>query len=625
MDRIHSKRLRLHCGVAACIGALLAVCGAQTAGSSLQQHFQAAQLAQQRGQFDAAAREYKAVLQLQPGLPEAYINLGLVYYAQAKFDASAQALAQAARLRPGMRGVSLWLGIDEVKLHRPAEGVAHLREAIRQTPNDKLAQSWMGTALWDAGQMDAALLQLNKAAAQFPDDPDLLFALGEAYRKAATQQTEQLLEASSGTPLSDRVYAAIYADERQWGKAEGHLRRALERDPRSLDAHLELAQVFVEQGHLATAQEQLDQAAALAPNSASVMARRAQLLLLMRQPAHAIALIEQAMKIDRDAALSALGLPAEERMDAADAPAELHAQCRDAARELETAQPAGPARDIALASLYMLSGVSESATRVTSEIQSGRSSASASADLFSQFMTEFHQHHFDKAEALLVRWIATHPGDGDARYKLIQARRQLSMRQLERLLAIAPDSYHVHQMLGQLYASRDEDEKATAEYLAVVAAQPDQPGIHFLLGHLYWTHGDADHALVELKRELQLDPGHPEANAELGAVLVAEERAQEAIPPLELALRGNPDLWPAYAQLGRAYAIEKNYARAEQVLRRGLDHDQGAEAHYQLGLVLRSEGKTAQAAQIFAEVRALKKEKMLAPTDETIVSKEAKP
>jgi len=111
-------------------------------------------------------------------------------------------------------------------------------------------------------------------------------------------------------------------------------------------------------------------------------------------------------------------------------------------------------------------------------------------------------------------------------------------------------------------------------------------------------------------KQLELDPGHPEANGELGAVLVAEDRAVEAIPHLELAIHSKPDLWPAYAQLGRAYAMEKNYARAEQVLKRGLAHDQDAATHYQLAMVLRVEGKTAEAAQAFAQVRAIKKEKI---------------
>src|ERR1700677_2708230 len=121
------------------VGILAAACAlsssdAQQSNSQAQEHFLAAQQDQQQGRLDRAAEEYEAVLHLQPGMPEVYVNLGLVYYAQAKFDDSARALLTAAKLRPGMRGVSLWLGIDDVKLHRPVQGAAHLREAIRQNP-----------------------------------------------------------------------------------------------------------------------------------------------------------------------------------------------------------------------------------------------------------------------------------------------------------------------------------------------------------------------------------------------------------------------------------------------------------------------------------------------------------
>ena len=170
----------------------------------------------------------------------------------------------------------------------------------------------------------------------------------------------------------------------------------------------------------------------------------------------------------------------------------------------------------------------------------------------------------------------------------------------------------------------EEDEKALAEYLAVDAAQPDLPGVHFWLGHLYWKHGDADHALTELTRELELSPGHPEANGELGAVLVAQDRSEEAIPHLEAAIQSKTDLWPAYEQLGRAYASEKKYTRAEQVLSRALAHDQDGTAHYQFALVLRAEGKTAQAAQAFEQVRAIKNERMVAPSTDDAENERAK-
>jgi len=577
--------------------------------AQVQIHFQAAQQAQQQGQLDDAIAEYQQVLRLQPRLPEVYANLGLVYYAHGEFENSAAAFASAEKLRPGMRGVSLWLGINEVRLNHPAQAITYLRNAIRLDPKEKLAQSWLGTALWDAGQTDAALIQLRTAAAQFPDDPDLLFALAEAYGKAAKQQTEELLDESSGTALSDMIYGAIYAEERDWNKAEGHLRRAIERDPRSLDVRLQLVAAYFAQAHLPAAQQQLDQALLLAPQSAAALALSGELLLLMQNPVEGLARIDRAIKIDRSEALDALGLPVEERINRREADAGLVALCHDAADKLEAGASSSPATSVALAALNVLAGDEAAALRNYRRIAPARPVPSLSANLVAQAMTALHQHRYDHAEELFLRWLATHPQDRNARYHLALLRRQVAMVQIARLLAIAPDSYHVHQLLAQLYVSREEDDKALAEYQAVAAAQPNLPGIHFWLGHLYWTHGDADHALAELARELELDPGHPEANAELGAVLVAEERAAEAIPHLESAIRSKPDLWPAYAQLGRAYAMQKDYPRAEAILKRALTHDLDAATHYQLAMVLRAEGKTDQAAQLFAQVRAIKIEK----------------
>lgn len=619
MFRIHSWRFLLLPGIIALACLLLPLGSAQESSSQVQEHFNAAQQDQQQGQFDAAAHEYQLVLQLHPGLPEAYVNLGLVYYAQAKFDDSARALATAARLRPGMRGVSLWLGIDDVKLDRPLQGAVLLREAIRQDPDDKLSQLWLGTALWDAGQMDAALLQLGKASTQFPDDPDLLFAMGEAYGKAASQQTEQLLEESSGTALSDLIYGTHYAEGRDWTKAEGHLRRAIERDPRLLDARLELAEVFLEQDRLPAAQEQLDQAVTLSPQSAAALARRGELLLLLERRADGLSSIEKAMEIEPSAALDALGLPVEYRFDqtdGSDAGPGLSALCRKSLEDLEADSSTSVAREVSVATLFALAGDEDGAMRAYRHIAPAPSTLSPSADLFTQAMSAFHQHRYDEAEQKLLRWLAAHPSDLGARYDLILARRHVFMAQVIRLFEVAPDSYHVHELLGQLYVSREEDDKALTEYLAVAAARPNLPGVHFWLGHLYWKHGDADHAITELTRELELSPGHPEANAEQGTVLVAEQRAAEAIPHLQAAIRSKPDLWPAYAQLGRAYAMEKNYSGAEQMLKRALAHDPDGSAHYQLALVLRDEGKTAQAAQVFAQVKAIKNEKMTAPVSD---------
>jgi tetratricopeptide (TPR) repeat protein len=582
--------------------ALPSLGGAQES-SAVAEHFALAQQDQQQGLLDAAAHEYQVVLKLQPKLAEAYVNLGLVYYSQAKFEDSARALTAAYQLRPGMRGVTLWLGIDDVKLNRPAQGAALLREAVRIDPNDRVALNWLATSLWDAGQTEAALTQLRSAKTRFPDDPDLLFAFSEAYDKAASQETEQLLEETTGTALYDLIYGTIYFEDRAWQKAQGHLRRAIERDPHAIEALVKLTQVDLEQGDLPAAQESIDQATKLGSQSAALLALRGLLLLLNQQPAAGLASVEQAIKTDRNETLDALGLPMETQDTAGGADAKLQSLCHDASSALESSSADGNAKYVSLAALRALAGDEEGARRFYRQAITGTAAPEA--------------HRYEDEEASLLRWLKAHPGDKTARFHLALIRRQISRSQLRRLLEVAPDSYHVHQMLGQLYASRQEDEKALTEYLAVAAAQPDLPGVHFWLGHLYWKHGDADHAITELNRELQLSPGHAEANGELGTVLVAQDKPEEAIPHLEAAIHSKPDLWPAYAQLGRAYASERNYVRAEQMLSRALPHDQDGSTHYQLALVLRAEGKTTQAAQAFAQVRSIKSERMApAPTDD---------
>lgn len=593
------------------LSAFFSSVAAAQADTSARAHFIAARQYQQQNRLNEAVHEYQTVLRLQPGLPEAYLNLGLVYYDQAKFGDSARALAAAGKLRPGIRGVDLFLGIDYVKLNRPAQAVVHLRAAVHEDAADKLAQSWLGTALWDAGQRDAALLQLRTAAAQFPNDPDLLFAAGEAYGKAVRQQTDELLEASRGTALSDRIYADVYAQAHDWTNAEGHLRRAIERDPRSIEAKAELADVFLLQARFQDAKSELDQALAQAPRSAAILARSGLVMILLDQPAEGLARIAKAIEIDSRAALDVLGLPPDESIGTlADPESAIVSRCRQVAALLETNQNDNPAGLAALAALYALSGDRDRAMRSYLLLAAGSHTATGPETLYTQALGAMHARHYDSAEDKFVRWLAAHPDDSVARFDLLRVRRRLAIKQIDQLVAIAPDSYHVHQLLGELYADREEDEKAISEYRAVAVAQPDLPGTHYWLGHLYWKHGKADDALRELTRELQFNPLHPEANGELGAVLVAQGHSAEAIPHLQSAVRGKPELWHAYWQLGCAYANEENYPQAEVMLQKALAHDPDGSVHYQLGMVLRAEGKTAQAAQAFAAVRAIKDERI---------------
>lgn len=236
----------------------------------VQEHFRAALQAQKSGQFDAAVRDYKALLRLQPQLAEAYANLGLIYYLQSKFELSSHALVKAAALKPGLRGVDLFLGMDFVHLHRSQYAVPHLKRAVEEEPTNRQAQVWLGTALWNSGQSAAALRQLRKSAELFPTDIDALYALGEAYQKSAERQLEklppkyaQMLRKGiyprkwnpSGTIISQEgssdpcAEALAATDQKNYGAAEAKLTTFLAANPQSAKARYLLARTYERLSH----------------------------------------------------------------------------------------------------------------------------------------------------------------------------------------------------------------------------------------------------------------------------------------------------------------------------------------------------------------------------------------
>jgi len=164
----------------------------------------------------------------------------------------------------------------------------------------------------------------------------------------------------------------------------------------------------------------------------------------MREPAEGLRRIEKAIEADRSEALDALGLPLEDRIGQSPAGAELPPLCREAAARLEADSTSGPAKDAALAVLYAQSGDEDAALQAYRRVGPAPRGPGPASTSLAQAMGALHRHRYVDAEAALLRWLGANPADHTARYELILARRQISMAQIARLLAIAPDSYHDH-------------------------------------------------------------------------------------------------------------------------------------------------------------------------------------
>src|SRR2546422_2557089 len=83
-------------------------CGAEDAAEL---HFRRASQLAQQGKLDQAEREYRLGLKIAPGVPEAYNNLGEIYFQRRGPPPAVAPFTKAHRLRPGAPGGRLKLGV----------------------------------------------------------------------------------------------------------------------------------------------------------------------------------------------------------------------------------------------------------------------------------------------------------------------------------------------------------------------------------------------------------------------------------------------------------------------------------------------------------------------------------
>ena len=613
MIHLAHKATLLTSRVALCCSFLIPYLAVRAAGEDItaeaRRHFAAARKAQDANALDQAAAEYKATVRLAPTFAGAYSNLGLVLYVQGNFKDSAIALTKGLHLDPRLVGANLYLGIDNLKLNHPDQAVLYLKRSVALDPSNKDGQSWLGTAYWQAGHTWEALEQLRTARKSFPDDPDILFVLGEAYRKTADQELQRVINDASGTAYVHQIFGDIYLDQHALVKADGHLQHALQQDPDSPNIHFQLGEAALLAGKSDEAEIQYGKQLEITPSSVAAEARLAEVRLSQAHISAALKLLEKALELDPLETVAALDLPPSYANASMALPARTIDQLRSALPLVQQA-PATSARDLALSLIFAETGDLAAFQSAFTQFEAAIPHQPAAPELLQRATQDYDRQNFEEASSEIHAWLETHPHDLHAQYFAARTHRLLSLGILDQLLSEYPDSYRSHQLLAQTYEQRDADDKAIAEYKKVEELSPTLPGIHYSLGHLLVKDGDLEQATVQLKEELRLDPNQPEANAEMGMTLLAQNQSPQAVEYLSKAIALQPDLWTAHEQLGKAMYLAKNYEGACKELTLALNEDPEGVAHYQLGLVYKALGRTEDATREFNFSRKIKSDRL---------------
>ncbi|MGB7161373.1 MAG: tetratricopeptide repeat protein [Tepidisphaeraceae bacterium] len=178
-----------------------------------------------------------------------------------------------------------------------------------------------------------------------------------------------------------------------------------------------------------------------------------------------------------------------------------------------------------------------------------------------------------------------------------------AVRALEGATAANPDLTMAREMLGDLYRTDGQYEKATVQYEAMVRLDPYTALNHYKLGISYHFLQRLQEAASAYLRALKLDPKDANSSMNLGLVYLAMGRLDDAVRYSEKATLLSPGSAVAYSNLGVVMEAKGDFVRAESAYRRSLDLDsRQTETLLNLGSNLIKQGKTADAVSIMERV-----------------------
>jgi len=260
--------------------ALGAAVPAQELPPALQAPFEEGVRALKTGKLDEAEKAFRAVV--AKGGTTAYVhnNLGIVLQERGQHEKAVVEFREAIRLDPRYPAPRILLGASLLALGRASEARTALERAVKLAPREPLARRQLARVLERAGDRTGAVEQYRALKEMKPDEPEYVYALGNAYLRLSEWSLRELATLDSGQA---RLQQALGHNYRVQGRADFALRafeRATQADPTLPEVHLAMAQVYLEQKRWAEARREIERELAIVPESAGARALLARLSAL---------------------------------------------------------------------------------------------------------------------------------------------------------------------------------------------------------------------------------------------------------------------------------------------------------------------------------------------------------
>jgi predicted Zn-dependent protease len=257
-----------------------------------------------RGNTAEALRQLDDLAAHQPAEPGIDRLRGVALYTQNRFPEAEAAFASALKLDPHDEESTQMRGLTLYRLGRPAEAIPLLEAAHNWTsqtqadPSYVLALCYIDTRSYDNARKAFA------AQYGFPPDsaPAYLLAARMLFRREylpiAQQFANKALELDPQLPLAHALLGEIALAGEHMPEAIAEFEKERLRNPLDGSVYDRLGDAYTRSGDYIKAQQSLQQALLLEPNSTGPYIQLGKVLLKRRDPVNAMMYLERAERMD---------------------------------------------------------------------------------------------------------------------------------------------------------------------------------------------------------------------------------------------------------------------------------------------------------------------------------------
>ncbi|GIX41669.1 MAG: hypothetical protein KatS3mg129_1402 [Leptospiraceae bacterium] len=190
-----------------------------------------------------------------------------------------------------------------------------------------------------------------------------------------------------------------------------------------------------------------------------------------------------------------------------------------------------------------------------------------------------------EAEKEFRKGIESDPNEPVARYNLAislirQGKTQEAILELQHFLELFPNhtlTPNVLALLGQIYYSLDQYERALHYYKRASGLAPDNAKIYYNIGVIYLRLNDEVKAKEYFKKAMSLGAADPEVFEKLSYAFEEFNDLDSAIKTMERSIQYNPDHLPTLFRLAELYEKKNHLLEAAEIYRKIVNRTPGTE------------------------------------------------